>query len=451
MPFDETIVAQATPLGESAIAIVRVTGQLCQKLVSDIFTNKNITPRISTFGKYTSINNKEIDHVIFVYYENEASYTGEPMLEIFPHGNPLIVQKIIEDLVERGCRIAQPGEFTRTAFLNGKMDLSQSEAVIDLIRSRSDKALESAKKQLDGSVGHKVNELVSKLVQVIANLEAYIDFPEEDLPTENEVGPISDLIQLSNEIDQLIATSHYKSILQEGVRTVLIGLPNVGKSSLLNALTGDDRVIVSPEAGTTRDFIETRVIVEQYCLQIIDTAGLHSAKTSIEEQSISKTLEQVRRADIILFVIDSTLPYPTLTNEINDILPTKNLLIIENKIDLAESKSCSNLFKNFKHCRVSALNEFGLEDVFSSIVKIIEKNFEIHDRDAIIVSARHATALKEAKLNIRDAINKINNKIPTELIVSDLRTSLSAIETIVGSISNERILDEIFDNFCIGK
>jgi len=304
MPGTDTIVALATPAGESAIAMIRVSGCLCPQLVENVFGAPPAKPRHATCGRYRDINNAVIDEVVYIYYADSASYTGQKMLEICGHGNPLIAQKMIEDLIERGCRMAEPGEFTRIAFLNGCMDLSQAEAVIDLIRARSDKAIEIAQKQLQGAVGKKVNELTDRLLSVIAWVEATIDFPEENLPPDDQPGPIRDLQNLCGAMERLISTSHYSSLLHNGIKVVITGPPNTGKSSLLNFLTGEERVIVSPEPGTTRDFIEANIMIGSYSMRIIDTAGLHSPDSDIERQGIEKTCEQVENADFHLVVIN---------------------------------------------------------------------------------------------------------------------------------------------------
>lgn len=451
MPFGESIVALSTPAGESAIAVVRVSGQLCHQLVTKIFGQDPLTPRKAKLADYVDRSGKVVDQVVYIFFAESASYTGEEMLEVNCHGNPLIIQNIIEDLLARGCRIAEPGEFTRTAFLNGRMDLSQAEAVLDIIHARSEKALEVARKQLEGSVGKKVNQLIDKLLEIIASLEAYIDFPEEDLPPEGETGPLKAMVFLIDEVDRLISTSHYSTLLHEGVKTVITGAPNAGKSSLLNALTGEDRVIVSREPGTTRDFIEEPVMLGSYVVRFVDTAGLQDPGSDIERMGIDKTIEQLDRADFVLLVLDGTAPCPTQLFELKNKFISGRTIVIENKIDLPNQQDHRNSFPEIPHCRISALTGDGIDGLKKELEKALEADLEVPTEDRIVVSARHADALKEAKVCLLEALEKLRNGEAMELVASDLRASLDSMGRITGKIDNERMLDKLFSEFCIGK
>ena len=304
MPATDTIVALSTPVGESAIAVIRLSGPACSDLGEAVLQRvKPLKPRYAHYGSYVSIDGRLIDDCVLTLFEQGKSFTGEAMLEIAPHGNPLIVQKIMEDLYARGCRPAEPGEFTRTAFLNGKMDLSQAEAVSDLIRARSERSIEVAQRQLHGAVGRKMSELTDRLLAVMAHIEAYIDFPEEDLPSEDQAGPAQDLRRVIQQTRDLIETQHYTALLHEGIKTLIVGEPNVGKSSLINALTGSERAIVSDVPGTTRDFISSFLMLGPWRIEILDTAGLHEAGDAIEQIGIQHTIEQAETADFFLLVL----------------------------------------------------------------------------------------------------------------------------------------------------
>ena len=296
MASEDTIVAPATPEGESAIAVLRVGGPLCGSLVCEIFDGTVPVARRACLGKYRNASGRILDQVVYTFFEEDGSYTGDPVLEISCHGSPFITGKILEDLLSRGCRTAEPGEFTRLAFLNGKMDLSQAEAVVDLIRARSDDALEIANKQLDGAVRSTINLLMDNLLDIISHFEAYIDFPEEDLPKEDSKGPVHDLRQLSAELNRLIANSRYNELAREGTRAVIVGLPNVGKSSLMNALVGEQRVLVSEEPGTTRDFVERRIVLGSHLVILVDTAGLRVNGGTVERLG----MEENEGADRVL-------------------------------------------------------------------------------------------------------------------------------------------------------
>jgi tRNA modification GTPase len=446
----DTIVAPATAAGEAALAVVRVSGPMVPELVQSIF-KKPPLPRQVTLGSYTDTGGKVLDSLVYVAYANGKSYTGEDLLELNPHGNPWLVRKILDDLLQRGCRLAEPGEFTRRAFLNGKLDLSQAEAVAQVIQARSDRALEAARRQLSGSVGKTVNRLVDSLLHITASLEAYIDFPEEDLPDEDRSGPAQSLRNLIAEMDHLIATRKFSSLLHDGVKCVILGEPNVGKSSLLNALTGEDRVIVSAEPGTTRDYVEERIHIGPYLLRIIDTAGLHEAASSIEEQGINRSLEQIQSADLLLVVLDSTRPAPTLPDPARQALQDHQALVVENKIDLDSSADHANFAPACPHVRISASTHKGLEDLRSTIRTSLEEGLLIPDESAVIVSARHATALEVAKQALRICLDKLRQQAPVELAAADLREAIEAMGAITGKIDNEDMLDRLFNQFCIGK
>ncbi|MEM1222796.1 MAG: tRNA uridine-5-carboxymethylaminomethyl(34) synthesis GTPase MnmE [Verrucomicrobiota bacterium] len=453
MPASDTIVALSTPVGESAIALIRLSGPDCAAIGQAVLgRDKALKPRHASFGNYLDVNGKQLDDCIVTYFSEGKSYSGEPMLEIAPHGNPLIVQKIIEDLLTRGCRAAEPGEFTRTAFLNGKMDLSQAEAVVDLIRTRSDRGIEIARRQLHGSVGRKMGELTNRLINVMAHLEAYIDFPEEDLPTEDQDGPAKELKSLIVEIKDLISTQHYAALLHEGIKTMIIGSPNVGKSSLINALTGMNRAIVSDVPGTTRDFIASFIMLDQWRIEILDTAGLHESDDAIEQIGISHTVEQAETADFFLLVLDSTAPSPLLPDILLERMNPQNTLILENKTDLVGSKEHADFLPEISHCRLSLKENQGLDLFKQDWLDKISCGLENPvTTDGVVVNARHAHALKEALDALVLALDKIKSKELSELIAADLRDAIDSIGKVVGKVDNERMLDSLFKQFCIGK
>ncbi|MGA1204644.1 MAG: tRNA uridine-5-carboxymethylaminomethyl(34) synthesis GTPase MnmE [Opitutales bacterium] len=446
----DTIVAPATANGEAALAVIRVSGPMVPDLARAIF-GRTTPPRQASLGSYTAADGRILDSLVYVVYAEGKSYSGEPLLELNPHGNPWLVRKILDDLIARGCRLAQPGEFTRRAFLNGKLDLSQAEAVTQVIQARSDRALEAARRQLAGSVGEMVNSLVANLLQITAALEAYIDFPEEDLPPEDTAGPLKSLHDLIGEMDHLIATRQYSTLLHNGVKCVILGEPNVGKSSLLNALTGEDRVIVSAEPGTTRDYVEERIHIGPYLLRVIDTAGLHEAASDLEAQGISRSLQQIESADLLLVVLDSTRPAPGLPETVIKALHDNNTVVVENKTDLTTSPTLQKFAPACPHVRISASRHQGLATLRDCIRKTLEEGLLIPDESAVIVSARHASALQEAKLSLRACLEKLRQSDPPELAASDLHAAIAAMGEITGKIDNEAMLDRLFNQFCIGK
>jgi len=446
---NDTIVAPATPRGESAIGLIRLTGPASPALAAAVF-GRTPTLREATYGRYRDRTGRFLDSVIYTLFGEGKSYTGESMLEIASHGNPFIQQKILADLHSRGARMAEPGEFTRRAFLNGRMDLSQAEAVADLIRARSDRALTAARRQLDGSLGRTIDSLIARLLKVTASLEAYIDFPEEDLPPEDAEGPKKELAGLVGDIDGLIATQAYTTMLHEGVATVILGEPNAGKSSLLNAIIGEDRAIVSEEPGTTRDYVEERFYLGSWLLRVVDTAGIHETAHAIEREGIARALKQMESADILLLVVDQSKPRPTLPEAVLNRLKPENTLIVENKSDLA-AVNPEPWIPELRHLRVSALRGDGMEGLKTAIRELLESDLVIPDENAVLVSARHAEALKEAKTALETSLHLLRQEEPAELAASELHLAIEAMGRITGKIDNERMLDQLFANFCIGK
>lgn len=445
----DTIAALATPAGVSAIAVVRASGPQAAGLVSGIFREAPL-PRTARHADYVDAHGRLVDDVLFTYFAAPNSFTGEDTLEISCHGNPFIAQKILEDLLDRGCRAAEAGEFSKRAFLNGRMDLSQAEAVMDLIHARSERALAAANQQLRGSVGRQMESLISQLVNILAKTEAYIDFPDEDLPAEDRSTLLRDLDSLIIATNRLLATSHYGQLLREGIKTVILGETNAGKSSLLNRLVGRDRALVSAEPGTTRDYLEECILAGPHALRLIDTAGLNLSATPLEKRGIDKTLEQAAQADLFLWVIDATQPLPALPAAVVSRLGPANTIAVFNKGDLPPAPP-EALPLDLPAVKISALHGTGLEVLQSEIVRLAD-GFQADTGDELIaINARHAHALAQARQSLDSAREKIQKNFFSELVASDLRDSLDAFGQISGRIDNEQVLDRLFASFCIGK
>lgn len=450
----DTIVALATPRGESAVALVRLSGPLCDSLAMAI-TGRSANPvaRRATLATYRDRTGHAVDQCLFTYFAAGASYTGEASLEIVPHGNPLVVRLILADLVARGCRSAEPGEFTRRAFLNDRMDLTEAEAVADLIHARSVRALEVARKQLAGDLGRRVSDWSDRLLRVIAELEAYIDFPEEDLPSEDAESPPARAAALASEWDRAAATADRHAALSSGIRTVILGAPNAGKSSLLNALLGEERALVSPEAGTTRDFITETVTVGPHCLRLVDTAGLRAdAVSDIERRGIGKTLEKAAEADFALVVLDGAAPPPSLPAEALAFLRPDNALVVLNKADLPADPATATWSPDLPRIALSSLTHAGFDAFRDKLVTLLERDGLAPGEDELVVNTRHAEALRSGAAALRRAGALLRRPDrPVELAVGDLREALDRLGDIVGKIDNERMLDRLFATFCIGK
>jgi len=447
--LSDTIAALATPVGTSALAVVRASGPQIAVLVTEIF-GQTPPPRVASRADYKDARGQLIDDVLFTFFAAPNSFTGEDTMEISCHGNPFIAQKILEDLLARGCRPAEAGEFSKRAFLNGRMDLSQAEAVMDLIHARSERALTAANQQLRGSLGRLMESLISQLINVLSRIEAYIDFPEEDLPTEDQQGVLRDLERLKTDTGRLLATSHYGAMLRDGIKTVILGEPNAGKSSLLNRLIGRERALVSAEPGTTRDYLEERILVGSHALRLIDTAGLNETPSSLEKRGIDKTIEQTAEADLFLWVIDATRPLPSLPSAVASRLSSVNTIVVFNKIDLSEARTGSAP-KNFPAVKISALTGTGFDSFHVEIGRLADA-FQADTGDEVIaINARHAHALEQATQYLNSAGQKLRSGIATELVASDLRGALDAFGQISGKIDHEAVLDQLFASFCIGK
>lgn len=453
MGLKDTIVASATPEGESAISVIRVGGPSCESLVGDIFDGCSLEPRKAIFGKYRALNGLILDQVLFTYFKKDGSFTGEPTLEISSHGNPFITRKIVDDLLLRGCRAAEPGEFTRLAFLNGKMDLTQVESVLEIIKARNDHALASANANLSGKVKTTINILIDKVLGVVANLEAYIDFPEEGLPDEDMAKSESTLHEVKEKIGELIIHSSYYDRECESFRVVIVGRVNAGKSSFMNAFLGKDRVLVSEDAGTTRDFVESQLPLGSHLINLVDTAGVRERVGPIEILGIEKTEGQIEKAEFLFYVLDSTVPDPDDSSSGLDLSLIKNdrILVIENKIDQNKSRRHPQFLKDSRHFRVSALTGAGINNFKIDFQKILDNVQKSIPKDAIMVNARQAAALRNSGEAIGKAMETIKDGVSPELIVSDLRNSLFFLGEITVPIDNEKILDVLFDKFCIGK
>lgn len=442
----DTIAALATPAGTAALAILRVSGPDTQRIAAEI-CGAPPPPRRAVHRDYRDRHGALIDDVVLTFFAGPHSYTAEDAAEITCHGNPLIAQKILEDLMGRGCRAAEPGEFTQRAFINGRLDLSQAEAVMDVIHARSERALAAAHEQLRGGLGRRMQALTDALVRQLAIVEAYIDFPEEDLPEQNRAALRQEIERLERETARLLATSHYGDILRDGLKVVIVGEPNVGKSSLLNRLVGRERALVSPEPGTTRDFIEERIMIGAHGVRLIDTAGLNPHPAPLERLGIEKTRERMAEADVVLLVGDAMRP-ETLALPIEPgVSPECIIVSVVNKSDLCD---ISAKFSG-DPLLVSARTGEGIETLQNALVTAAEQLQRAVGEDRIAINARHAAALRTAQENLAAARSKLDADAAPELLASDLRAVLASYGQIIGRVDHERVLDELFASFCIGK
>lgn len=446
----DTIAAPATPAGTSALAVLRISGA-DTKAIARALLGREPEPRVAVHGDYHDLAGKLVDDVVMTFFAGPRSYTAEDSLEITCHGNPYIVQRVFADLLARGCRAAEPGEFTQRAFLNGRIDLSQAEAVVDVIHARSERALAVAHRQLRGGLAGHVNASIDRLLLLLARVEAYIDFPEEDLPQEDIRVLVSGVEELAGELGRLMATARYGELLRDGIKTVIVGAPNVGKSSLLNRLVGRERALVSPEPGTTRDFIEERLMVGAHCLRIIDTAGLNDSPAPLEKLGIEKTWERLREADLFVLVLDGSAAVHPLPPELWSVVRPEACLVVLNKSDLGSRFDRASLPSPVSVFAVSAKTGAGLDELIAAIGRMADGLGSDLGPEGVAINARHAHALETARGALRSAATKLAEAAPVELLASDLRAVLEALGQITGKVDNERMLDQLFATFCIGK
>ena len=443
-----TIAAIASPPGTGAISLIRVSGSSAREIAAAIFEFRGteLAPRIQNFGRIVDPDGNPIDEVLLTFFPNPHSYTGEDTIEISCHGGILATRKVLERVLEAGARPADPGEFSQRAFLNGKMDLTQAEAVMDLISAQTDLALRAAHEQLSGRLGNQLMDLREELIGIAAHVEAYIDFPEEDIDPETGNEIVARIESVRQAVDRLLDTADQGKILREGVRTVICGAPNVGKSSLLNLLLGFDRAIVSETAGTTRDTIEEVINLRGIPLRLVDTAGVRDSSDEIEKEGISRTHAQLKNAELILEVIDSSRPKSDWKPV--SIPPAARLLRVKNKIDLGIDPAWADR----DGIPVSCETRDGFEDLGEAIYDLLSGSGNVFgSANLVAINARHKHCLGEARAYLDAACAQLKQGASPEFAGLEIRSALDSIGEVVGKADVEEILGAIFSSFCIGK
>ena len=443
--MSETIVAIASPPGMGAVSVIRLSGARAFKIAISVVRGEVLPkPRRVGLRSIQDDTGRVIDEGLLITFEGPGSYTGEDVVEFTGHGGVMVTRRVLERFVEAGAVPAGPGEFTQRAFMNGRMDLTQAEAVMDLISAQTSLALRSANEQLDGRLGRTCENIRAKLLGATAHLEAFIDFPEEDIDPEVGAALCRTLSEQSASIAGLLSTADQGRILREGVRTVIFGKPNVGKSSLLNRLLGYQRAIVSSKEGTTRDTIEEVVNLRGIPLRLIDTAGVRESSDEIEQEGIAMTHGQLARADLVLVIWDLSESFVD-SAEVS-IPDGARRLDILNKSDLEDVS-----WAGVKGLRISCESGSGFEDLESAISKLLSLDEAQWGDHSVAVNARHQACLTRAQSSLVRAITSLRAGDEPELTALDLREALTAIGEIAGIVDTEEILGEIFGNFCIGK
>lgn len=457
-----TIAAISTPIGQGGIGIIRISGEKSLEIINKIFKNKRNSKEFNSYRiKYGHIydENELIDEVLVSYFKAPNSYTGEDVCEINCHGGNLVVKRILEIVIKNGAELAMPGEFTKRAFLNGKLDLSQAEAVMDVINSKSIKENKISMQQLEGYLGRKIAEIKGNIMNILVDIEANIDYPEYDIEEVQRAKINKVLEKAVQDLDSLEKTFDEGKILKEGINTVIIGRPNVGKSSLLNALLKEDRAIVTSVAGTTRDTIEETLTIKGIPLKIVDTAGIRETDDIVEGIGVEKSKKALENADLVLFLLDSTEEISEEDITLLKLVEDKNYIVLINKIDIGTKMNKEQVEqiinndneKKAKIVEISAQKEIGLKE----LENIIEEMFNLSKIDVnneiVITNARHKHAINKAKEEMKNVLNSNKMEIPVDMLSIDLQNALQHLGEITGETVSEDVINEIFKKFCLGK
>ncbi|HPA35996.1 MAG TPA: tRNA uridine-5-carboxymethylaminomethyl(34) synthesis GTPase MnmE [Chitinophagales bacterium] len=450
----DTIVALSTPQGVGAIGVIRLSGADAVAIVQRVFKGKDLRQQQSHtlhFG-YLMQDDKVLDEVVVSLFLAPSSYTKENVVEISCHGSPYIQQKIIELLIDQGARPAKPGEFTLRAFLNGRFDLSQAEAVADLIASDSQAAHQIAMQQMRGGISQKLKELRTALIEFAALIELELDFGEEDVEFADRSKLHTLLHQIVSELNTLIQSFQYGNAIKNGIQVAIVGKPNAGKSTLLNALLREERAIVSDIAGTTRDTIEETLTIDGLLFRFIDTAGLRETGDVIEKIGVEKSREKIRQADIVIFLYDHCEETAEqLQSELSIIPPDKKCIIAANKTDICPERTVPATLNGIAVVALSAKKHDGLETLKKELTGMVLDG-NVSANNTIITNQRHYESLQQSLKAVQEVITKLHDQIPADLVAQDIRVALRHLGNITGEIDTDKdILATIFSKFCIGK
>lgn len=459
MTKSDTIAAIATSMTSSGIGIIRISGADAFLIAEKMFQPKRSDKKLSEQDTYTIhygniVDGEEVlDEVIVLLMRGPHSYTAEDTVEIDCHGGVFVMKKILELAIRKGARPAEPGEFTKRAFLNGRIDLSQAEAVIDVIQAKNDYALKSSVSQLKGSILKKIRSIRERVLYEIAFIESALDDPEhislEGYPQELR----KKVENLKSEAEELLISSDQGRVLREGIRTVIVGKPNAGKSSLLNVLVGDDRAIVTDIAGTTRDTLEEQIQIRGMSLQIVDTAGIRETEDLVEKIGVDKAKESAQNADLILYVVDSSTDLDENDDEIISILKDQNVIILLNKTDLSMITTADMVQKRLNKpvvC-ISAKEETGIDEFSKLLEKMFLSGKVSFNDEVYLTNIRHRTAMQEAKSSFEKVLESISLGMPEDFFSIDLMDAYEALGSILGESVGEDLVNEIFSKFCMGK
>lgn len=453
----DTIAAISTPRGEGGIGIVRLSGDKAIEILGKIFKPKS-QKKVEDIKSYTinygHIYDKEtlVDEVLVSVMKGPNTYTREDIVEINCHGGYLITEKVLELVLKNGCKIAEPGEFTRRAFLNGRLDLTQAEAVIDLIHGKTEKSISLSLNNLRGDLKEQIAHLKKILLDVAAHVNVVLDYPEEGVDEPMPDNLVRDLHNVHDTITKLVESYDKGKMIKEGIKTAIVGKPNVGKSSLLNSILREERAIVTSIAGTTRDTIEEIINIKGIPLVMVDTAGIRETQDEVENIGVQKSKKVLQEADLVLFVMDSSRELSEEDKEIYENIQSEKVIGILNKIDIERKLDITSLTKVKKWIEISALENIGIENLENEIYNfILSENIEDSSEKLIITNIRHKSALEKTKQAIENIFETMDMGYPMDLIAVDLNDAMDSLSEVTGEISSEDLLDHIFSNFCVGK
>ena len=457
----DTIAAIATAMSNSGIGIIRVSGNESIEIVDHIFKNSKKENSLKRYKSHTIHygfiydEDKILDEVMVSVFKSPHSFTTEDTVEINCHGGILVLQKILELLIKNGARLAEPGEFTKRAFLNGRIDLSEAEAVMDVISSQNEMALQSSVKQLQGSVSDKVKELRSEIIYEIAFIESVLDDPEH-ISLDGFTERLENKIEfLSSSVDKLLSTAENGKMIREGIRTVIVGKPNAGKSSLLNLLAGEEKAIVTEIAGTTRDIIEENINLKGIHLHIIDTAGIRKSDDIVEQIGVEKAKKYTADADLVIYVLDSSVPLDQNDYDIMEMIREKKCIILFNKTDMESLVSFDDLKDKTDDShimiKISAKENTGIDDFEKAVEKMFFQGKIRENDEVMITNMRHKEALLEVKESLLQVKKSLDAGMPEDFYSIDLMSAYQSLGRIIGEETSEDLVNEIFSKFCMGK
>ncbi|WP_163470052.1 tRNA uridine-5-carboxymethylaminomethyl(34) synthesis GTPase MnmE [Fusobacterium sp. IOR10] len=456
MMFD-TIAAISTPRGEGGIGIVRISGDEALLILKKIFKTKskkdvfNLKTYTINYGHIYD-GDKLVDEVLVSVMRAPTTYTKEDIVEINCHGGYVITQKVLELVLEKGAKIAEPGEFTRRAFLNGRLDLTQAESVMDIIHGKTEKSISLSLNQLRGDLKEQIHNLKKLLMDVAAHVNVVLDYPEEGIDEPIPLNLVSNLHNVVEETNKLILSYDKGKMIKEGVKTAIVGKPNVGKSSLLNSVLREERAIVTRVAGTTRDTIEEIVNIKGIPLIMVDTAGIRDTEDEVENIGVQKSKELIKEADLVLFVLDSSKDLTKEDMEIYNSINNSKVIGILNKIDIRKELDISKLSKIKKWIEISALEKIGIDNLEDEIYNyVVSGKIEDSSEKLTITNIRHKSALEKTKQSVENIFETIDMGYPMDLIAVDLNDAIDSLSEVTGEISSEDLLDHVFNNFCVGK